>query len=88
MENRDQDMNTKKNEEEKPCIDLATAEELFTMGKLGLKQLQGIINRAEIRGVDIKEMIEKMKRGKAAERKAKHLLETAFKKYKVKKKEV
>jgi len=81
-------MNTKKNEEEKPCIDLATAEELFAMGKLGLKQLQGIINRAEIHGVDIKDMQEKMKRGRAVERSAKHLLETAFKKYEVKKEEV
>lgn len=81
-------MNTNKNEEEKPCIDLEVAQELFAVGKLGLKQLMGMVDRQKKKGVDVADLEKILKRGKATERTAKHLLETAFNKYGVKEKEV
>lgn len=81
-------MNTKKIKKEGPCIDLKLAQELYAVGKLGLKQLNTIVDHAQERGVDVSDMREQLKRGKTAERTAKRLLETAFNKYEVKEKEV
>jgi hypothetical protein len=81
-------MNTKKIKKEGPCIDLRLAQELYAVGKLGLKQLNTIVDHAQERGVDVRGMREQLKKGKATERMAKHLLETALKKYPIEEKEV
>lgn len=88
MENRDQDMNEKKREEEKPCIDLKVAQELFAVGKVGLKQLMTMVDRQKKKGVDVADLETILKRGRATERTAKRVLETALDKYKVTEKEV
>jgi len=81
-------MNDNKSEEERPCIDLGVAQELLTIGKLELKQLEAMVDRQKKKGVDVADLEKLLKRGWATERTAKHLLETAFNKYEVKKKEV
>lgn len=81
-------MTPDKSKEEKPCIDLKVAQELLATGKLGLKQLEIAVNRQRNKGVDVADLVKILNRGKATERSAKHLLETAFTKYEIGEKEV
>lgn len=81
-------MTAKKREKVEPCMDLKTAQALYHAGKLGLKQATEMVNRLEETGVDVRELREKLKRGKAAQRSGKHLLEITFTNHKPKEKEV